>query len=70
MDEFNQFMKDTNNLDKPSTLNKLNQVLSNLTGMPLLFSLSYIYKVVDLSNRYMLQDLLKKHKQRLEIINE
>lgn len=58
-------MKDTNNLDKPGTSPALDIILSKLTGMQLLFALSYIYETVDLSGRYILKDLLNKHKQRL-----
>ena len=63
--EFNKFMKDTNNLDKPSTMPELNRILTSMSELQLLFALSYIYSVVNLDDRYLLKDMLSKHKQRL-----
>lgn len=65
MEAFNQFMQNTNNLAKPSTATELDLVLSNLTGIQLLFALNYIYKTADLSDRNILRLLLSSHKQRL-----
>ena len=66
MEEFNQFMYSTNNLDKHGTATGLNLVLSKLKGVQLLFALNYIHQTVDLSNRSMLRLLLHDHKQRLD----